>query len=159
MAVEIKKIPGGLEVDGLQLLHGKCGCTSLALCCYSWSKVKQRGDQVVMEARMAAPGTTDNFEWGYVISKDGITVTVSVEDARDKQIFSGYFPPALGEWEQRGWEVVEKTGEREDDVVWRCAMCKWLFRENQEGTPFADLPDEWHCPVCGAGKYEFEQVG
>lgn len=26
------------------------------------------------------------------------------------------------------------------------------------GTPFEDLPDDWTCPVCGAGKDEFEAV-
>ena len=25
------------------------------------------------------------------------------------------------------------------------------------GTSFDDLPDDWVCPVCGAGKDEFEQ--
>jgi rubredoxin len=26
------------------------------------------------------------------------------------------------------------------------------------GTSFEDLPDEWVCPICGAGKDMFEQV-
>lgn len=25
------------------------------------------------------------------------------------------------------------------------------------GTPFEDLPDDWTCPVCGAGKDMFEK--
>jgi rubredoxin len=25
------------------------------------------------------------------------------------------------------------------------------------GTAFGDLPDDWTCPVCGAGKDEFEK--
>jgi rubredoxin len=25
------------------------------------------------------------------------------------------------------------------------------------GTPFEDLPDDWVCPVCGAGKNQFEK--
>ena len=24
-----------------------------------------------------------------------------------------------------------------------------------KGTPFHDLPDDWHCPVCGASKESF----
>ena len=27
------------------------------------------------------------------------------------------------------------------------------------GTSFADLPDDWHCPVCGAGKKMFKKLG
>jgi len=26
------------------------------------------------------------------------------------------------------------------------------------GTAFADIPDDWTCPVCGAGKDEFEEA-
>jgi len=25
-----------------------------------------------------------------------------------------------------------------------------------EGTPFEELPDDWHCPICFVGKDEFE---
>ena len=42
MDIEIEKIPGGFSVDGLALKSGKCGCTSVLPCCYSWSKVRQR---------------------------------------------------------------------------------------------------------------------
>ncbi len=27
------------------------------------------------------------------------------------------------------------------------------------GTPFADLPDDWYCPVCGAAKIDFIPLG
>ncbi len=27
-----------------------------------------------------------------------------------------------------------------------------------DDTPFADLPDDWVCPVCGVGKEDFEKV-
>ena len=26
------------------------------------------------------------------------------------------------------------------------------------GTPFEELPEDWVCPVCGAGKSEFEEL-
>ena len=26
------------------------------------------------------------------------------------------------------------------------------------GTPFEELPDDWVCPVCGAGKSDFEII-
>lgn len=26
------------------------------------------------------------------------------------------------------------------------------------GTPFEALPDDWHCPMCGVGKDEFEKA-
>ncbi|MBI5189155.1 MAG: rubredoxin [Nitrospirae bacterium] len=82
-----------------------------------------------------------------------------MEDARDKVIFSGVYPPALEEWLARGWELVEKRVEREDFGLWRCAACRWLYKEKEQATPFESLPDDWKCPVCFAGKDAFEKVG
>lgn len=158
MTIVIEKIHGGLEVDGIQLLKGKCGCTSLAKCCYTWSKLKHKGDDITYETKLTTPDTKDNFDWSYKVTKDGVTVTVTVEDARDKDTVSGYIPPAVSVWESRGWEVIEKTNDREDGVVWRCAMCKWLYKEDLEDVPFAELPDDWQCPVCGANRDSFELI-
>jgi rubredoxin len=160
MSVSIEKIPGGFRVDGLELRNGKCGCTSTAKCCYTMSKVKKRGaDTFEFNAKMSDPDTSDNFSWGYVVRKDGVTVTATVDDARDKTAYSGYFPPKLSDWEGRGWEVVERTGERADGSVWRCSMCKWLYKDDEQESPFEELPDDWKCPVCKAGKNSFEKIG
>jgi len=159
MGVAIEKIPGGLRVDGLEMLSGKCGCSVVIPCCHSYSKVKKKGDTVVFTAKTTTPETVDTFDWGYTVRKDGVTVEVSVQDARDKTIFSGYYPPEVEEWTDKGWELVEKSGEREDFGLWRCAMCKWLYKEASEDAPFDSLPDDWKCPVCMAGKDAFEKVG
>lgn len=37
-----------------------------------------------------------------------------------------------------------------------CTVCGYVYDEDEEGTPFADLPDTWECPVCGEGKDAFE---
>ena len=159
MTVEIKKIPGGIEVDGLRLRKGKCGCDGGGLsCCFSWSKVKRKGDEVNFKAKMSGPDSGETFDWGYTVSKEGVTVNVSVEDAAEKEIYSGYFPPAIEEWESRGWEIVSREGERRDGTVWRCAPCKWLYKEDEEGRPFEELPDDWKCPNCGVGKDQFEKI-
>lgn len=160
MGVKIEKIPGGFRIDGLDLRNGKCGCTSIAKCCYSWSKVKKKGEAMYeFVAKMTTADSSDHFNWGYTVTKDGVTVVVSVEDARDKDVSSAYIPPSAGEWEARGWTVVARDGDREDGIVWRCAMCKWLYKEDQEGIAFEALPGDWRCPVCKAGKNSFERIG
>jgi rubredoxin len=160
MAVVAVKIPGGYSFDGLELKNGKCGCTSIAKCCYSWSKLKKKSDSAYeFAAKMTTADSKDNFAWSYTVRKDGITVSVRVEDARDKDISSAYIPPAAAQWAEKGWEIIEQEGTREDGAVWRCAMCKWLYKEDQEGTPFQELPDDWVCPVCKAPKSAFEKIG
>jgi rubredoxin len=48
-----------------------------------------------------------------------------------------------------------------------CSVCAYEYDPSvgdpdngiAPGTAFGDLPDDWVCPVCGAGKDEFEKVG
>jgi rubredoxin len=159
MGITIEKIPGGISVDGLELRNGKCGCTTVLPCCYSWSKVKRSGTSIVFAAKTTGPDTEYNFSWSYTVKKDDFTVEVRVEDCRDKIIFSGYYPPRIEEWLEKGWEIVKQDGQREDFGLWRCAACKWLYKEKEQKNKFTDLPDDWKCPVCKAGKDVFEQVG
>lgn len=49
---------------------------------------------------------------------------------------------------------------------WRCVVCSYIYDpaagdpENGvlPGTAFENIPDDWVCPLCGAGKDEFEAV-
>ena len=38
---------------------------------------------------------------------------------------------------------------------WVCKICGYVYDEEKEGTPFSELPDNWVCPLCGAGKASF----
>ncbi|MEW5937654.1 MAG: rubredoxin [Candidatus Thermoplasmatota archaeon] len=48
----------------------------------------------------------------------------------------------------------------------RCMVCGYIYDPIEgdaeggvaSGTPFEDLPPDWVCPVCGAGKDQFEKV-
>ena len=159
MPVEIKKIPGGFLVDGLELKSGKCGCTSFASCCYTWSKVKKRDGGFAFTAKTATPDTSENYEWGYTVQRDGVTVSVDVQDARDKEIYSGFLPPAVSAWQDKGWEVLETMGHREDGSVYRCGMSKWLYVESGDKPAFNELPDDWKCLKCGSPRSGFEDIG
>ncbi len=56
-------------------------------------------------------------------------------------------------------ETVEKAAK------YTCTVCGYVYDPEagdpdsgiKPGTPFEDLPDDWVCPVCGAGKDEFEK--
>ena len=47
-----------------------------------------------------------------------------------------------------------------------CNACGWVYDPEvgipdegiEPGTPFEDLPDDWLCPECGAGKEDFSPV-
>lgn len=38
-----------------------------------------------------------------------------------------------------------------------CTVCGYVYDEAVEGVKFADLPDDWVCPLCGAEKDQFEE--
>ena len=46
---------------------------------------------------------------------------------------------------------------------YKCEMCGWVYDPAvgdpdggiAPGTAFADIPDDWVCPVCGAAKADF----
>ena len=39
-----------------------------------------------------------------------------------------------------------------------CSVCGYVYDE-ADNTPFADLPDDWKCPLCGASKSDFVPEG
>lgn len=46
-----------------------------------------------------------------------------------------------------------------------CTICGYVYDPEQgdpdndvaPGTAWADVPEEWVCPICGAGKEDFEK--
>lgn len=53
-----------------------------------------------------------------------------------------------------------------DSEKYICEVCDWVYDPTvgdpdggiAPGTSFADLPDDWVCPVCGVGKDQFAPV-
>ena len=49
---------------------------------------------------------------------------------------------------------------------WECLACGYIYDPNKgdpennigSNIPFEDLPDDWVCPACGAGKDMFEKL-
>lgn len=39
-----------------------------------------------------------------------------------------------------------------------CRICGYIYDEEKEQTAFKELPDDWKCPLCGAGKSDFVLV-
>ncbi len=49
---------------------------------------------------------------------------------------------------------------------WKCQVCGFLYNPVKgdsdsgiaPGTPFLEIPDDWHCPVCGVTKSKFTKI-
>ena len=50
-------------------------------------------------------------------------------------------------------------------IKYVCGICGYVYEPVkgdadhgvEPGTPFEQLPEDWHCPVCGAIKENFEE--
>jgi len=51
-------------------------------------------------------------------------------------------------------------------VFWQCQACRYVYDMRKgdpkkgiaPGTTFEELPEDWHCPDCGAAKSMFNKV-
>lgn len=51
-------------------------------------------------------------------------------------------------------------------TMYKCSICGWTYDPQigdhdggiAPGTPFEKIPDNWHCPICGASKDQFEKT-
>lgn len=76
------------------------------------------------------------------------------------QVKRGVTPKAAPSYVEEKKEVSAKMAR------YKCSVCGWVYDPeigDQEGgiaprTPFEKLPDDWVCPVCGAGKSDFEKI-
>ena len=37
-----------------------------------------------------------------------------------------------------------------------CQICGYVYDDAKEKVPFAELSDDWKCPLCGAAKSDFK---
>jgi rubredoxin len=66
-----------------------------------------------------------------------------------------------------GFECLQQLTQRRKKSMDRyvCTICGYVYDPEQgdpdngvePGTKWEDVPDDWECPVCGAGKDDFEK--
>lgn len=53
-----------------------------------------------------------------------------------------------------------------DYKIWMCVVCGWVYEEEKgcpgeglpAGTRWRDVPEDWVCPDCSAGKEDFDMI-
>lgn len=43
-------------------------------------------------------------------------------------------------------------------MKYECSVCGYAYDDEKEAVPFAELPDDWACPMCDASKDVFEPI-
>ncbi len=39
-----------------------------------------------------------------------------------------------------------------------CSVCGYIYDSEEEAGPFEGLNNDWVCPICGAGKEQFDKA-
>lgn len=94
---------------------------------------------------------------------------VEAEIIRDGEpmTYAYYHQVKGGKSPKRAPTYIGDVGPRDRKKVanYRCTVCGYVYDPEkgdpdsgiEPGTPFEELPDDWVCPICGAGKDKFER--
>ncbi len=124
--------------------------------------------------------TTSYMDCELVTSMDAGSHTIFLGRVVDAEVVSDHRPMTYEYYHQvkggkspktaptyAGPVTKEEKSQKESEPMskYRCKICGYIYDPSEgdpdadvaAGTPFADLPDSWVCPMCGAAKTEFEK--
>ncbi len=138
---KLKDIDYGLDVTGAPVINENAVATIEA-------KVTSTVDA----------GKTHTMFIGEVVAAELLRPEEPMTYAYYQQVKRGTTPKTAPSYE-------EKKPEKEM-AKYECSVCGYIYDPElgdpesnvKPGTSFEDLPDSWHCPVCGAGKTAFKKM-
>ena len=97
---------------------------------------------------------------GEITDADTLAEGIPMTYAYYHQVKRGTTPPSAPTFVKKE----EEKGPMSEKYV--CSVCGYIYDPAvgdpdggiAPGTAFADIPDDWVCPVCGASKKEFEKM-
>jgi len=146
------------KFTGVACTIGKTGVPIITESCVAWFECKITQSMEV-GTHIIFIGEVVNDS---IIEKDGIPLTYKYY----REVLKGFSPKNAPTYiEKTQNEPPVKTKQEEVDEVWQCQLCRYEYEVSKgdpisgiaPGTPFEDLPDDWVCPICGAGKSMFEK--
>ncbi|MBP3431981.1 MAG: flavin reductase [Clostridia bacterium] len=72
--------------------------------------------------------------------------------------YSYYHKVVKGKTSKNAPTYVEEEVSATDSKKYRCLLCGYIYDDAKESIPFAELPDDWQCPICGATKSFFKEI-
>lgn len=113
-----------------------------------------------LEAKVvsSADALTHTIFIGEVVSADVLRPDEPMTYAYYQQVKRGTTPKSAPSYQEKKPET--------EKPKYECTVCGYVYDPElgdpehgiKAGTLFSDLPDDWTCPVCGAGKAQFKQV-
>jgi flavin reductase (DIM6/NTAB) family NADH-FMN oxidoreductase RutF/rubredoxin len=150
----------GRDVDKLSQVHHKIGVTGCPLVLEHTLAVFEVKVNGQLDAR------THTIFVGEVVSAEVLREGPPMTYAYYHEHLRGKTPKGAPTYREP--PTPEKPQERSRDVKkYVCDVCGYVYDPRvgdptggvAAGTAFEDLPEDWVCPVCGAGKDQFSEAG
>ena len=86
-----------------------------------------------------------------------------IDDTKDALTYSYYRQVRKGVAPKNAPTYIDKSKLEANTLTsdfkkFECTACGYIYDEAEENIRFADLPDDWVCPVCGSEKSDFIEV-
>ncbi len=97
----------------------------------------------------------------------GELVGAEILEEGEPMTYAYYHQVKRGTTPKTAPSYIEERKEAKSEMdKYECTVCGYLYDPKEgdpdggikAGTPFEDLPDDWVCPICGAGKDQFEKA-
>lgn len=72
--------------------------------------------------------------------------------------YSYYHKVIKGKAPEKAPHYVAEESKVKEGKKYECSFCGYVYDESAEGVSFADLPDDYKCPICGMKKPVFKEV-
>ena len=72
--------------------------------------------------------------------------------------YSYYHNVVKGKAPKNAPTYIEEKLEKGKEKKYKCSLCGYIYDDEKEQTKFANLADDWTCPLCGAPKSLFEEI-
>jgi rubredoxin len=99
------------------------------------------------------------------VNHSGAFIDQPVKDRDRVSLFPAEYP-VFTDWEGSILRKEQSNVTIEEGKMkkWKCSVCSYIYDPSEgdpengvsPGTAFEDLPGDWVCPLCGAGKDMFE---
>jgi flavin reductase (DIM6/NTAB) family NADH-FMN oxidoreductase RutF/rubredoxin len=147
------------EIDkfkSINYITGKTGSPIVTDSCIAWfdckvNKTIDVGSHIIIIGEVVDSG---------LIEPDAKPLTY----AYYREVLKGFSPKNAPTYIDK--ENITVPEEKNDEnEIWQCQLCRYIYETEKgdpisgiaPGTKFADLPDDWTCPICGADKSMFER--
>ena len=136
------------KLEGMKVIYGETGVPIILNECIAYIECRvvqtvDVGTHLIFIGELVQSEITDD-------SKEPITYQYY------RKVKKGVAPKNAPTYVDKSkFEMIKQDSSK---IKYKCGACGYIYDESKESIGFADLPDNWICPVCGSEKSDFFEI-